>query len=33
VAYVMDDMSSFDIDTEIDFKFVEFLVKERMWSI
>ncbi len=29
IAYVMDDSSGIDIDREIDFKFVEFLLKER----
>ena len=26
--YIMDDISAFDIDREVDFKFVEFLIKE-----
>jgi CMP-N-acetylneuraminic acid synthetase len=30
--YIMDELSSHDIDSEIDFKFVEFLIKERMWK-
>lgn len=30
--YVMDEVSAFDIDREIDFKFVEFLMKERFWQ-
>jgi len=33
IAYVMDDLSAFDIDTEMDFRFVEFLIKERIWNI
>jgi CMP-N-acetylneuraminic acid synthetase len=28
--YVMNDISAFDIDNELDFKFIEFLIKERM---
>ena len=31
--YVMDELSAFDIDREIDFKFIEFLVHERMVSL
>ncbi len=30
LIYVMDPLSAFDIDREIDFKFVEFLVREKM---
>jgi CMP-N-acetylneuraminic acid synthetase len=28
--YVMEEKSSYDIDREIDFKFIEFLVKEKL---
>lgn len=28
--HVMDDLSSYDIDREIDFRFIEFLVKEKL---
>lgn len=30
--YAMDDLSSFDIDRDVDFKFIEFLMKERIWK-
>lgn len=30
VAYVMDELSRTDIDSEIDFKFIEFLIKEKL---
>jgi len=33
MMYVMPEISGFDIDREIDFKFLEFLVKERMVSL
>lgn len=29
--YAMDDISRFDIDSEIDFKFIEFLAKKGIW--
>ena len=32
LAYVMDDISSYDIDKELDFKFAEFLIKEGVWN-
>ena len=32
LAYVMDEISYIDIDNEIDFKFVEFLIKEGLWK-
>lgn len=32
VCYVMDELASLDIDREIDFKFVEFLAKEGLWT-
>jgi len=31
-VYEMDDISAFDIDREIDFKFIEFLAKEGIWN-
>lgn len=33
VAYVMHELSRHDIDSEIDFKFIEFLIKEKLISI
>lgn len=30
--YVMEDMSAYDIDSEIDFKFIEFLMREGLWK-
>lgn len=30
--YIMDELSTYDIDSEIDFKFIEFLFKERIWK-
>lgn len=33
VAYVMDEISRIDIDSEIDFKYIEFLIKESVISI
>lgn len=33
IAYVMDDISRTDIDTELDFKFIEFLIKEKIVSL
>jgi len=30
--YVMDELSRYDIDSELDFKFVEFLIKEGIWK-
>ena len=29
MPYIMDELSSIDIDTKIDFKFAEFLMKEK----
>lgn len=31
-VYLMDEMSGIDIDGEVDFRFVEFLVKEKLWK-
>lgn len=31
-VHVMDEMSGTDIDKEVDFKFVEFIIKERLWK-
>lgn len=31
--YVMDDLSRYDIDSELDFKFVEFLIKEGAYKV
>jgi CMP-N-acetylneuraminic acid synthetase len=28
----MDDLSGYDIDREIDLKFIEFLLKEEIWK-
>lgn len=33
IAYVMDELSRTDIDSELDFKFIEYLVKEGIISI
>lgn len=33
VAYVMDEISGFDIDSELDFKYLEFLVKNSIISL
>jgi CMP-N-acetylneuraminic acid synthetase len=33
VVYVMDDVSAFDIDREIDFKFIEFLNREGIFKL
>lgn len=33
VPYVMDDISGFDIDREIDFKFAEFLIQEGLFQL
>ena len=30
--YVMDELSAYDIDTKIDFNFIEFLFKEGIWK-
>jgi len=30
-VYVMDEMSQYDIDSELDFRFVEFLMKKGIW--
>lgn len=30
--YLMDELSAQDIDTEIDLKFIKFLIKERIWK-
>lgn len=32
VVHVMDELSGVDIDREVDFKFVEFMIKERIWK-
>jgi CMP-N-acetylneuraminic acid synthetase len=32
VVYDMDDLSAHDIDSEYDLKFIEFLLKERIWK-
>ena len=32
IVYVMDDISGFDIDREIDFQFIEFLLEEKVFS-
>jgi len=31
--YIMDDLAGVDIDREIDFKFIEFLIKENIVSL
>lgn len=31
-VYVMDEISAFDIDSETDFRFIEFLMKEGIWK-
>ena len=31
-VHVMDELSGVDIDSELDFKFVEFVIKERLWK-
>lgn len=31
IVYKMDDISAFDLDREIDFKFIEFLMKEKIF--
>lgn len=31
-VYIMDQISRFDIDCEMDFKFIEFLMKEGIWK-
>lgn len=31
LVYIMDEIASIDIDSKIDFKFAEFLLKERWW--
>ena len=33
IVYVMDDISRIDIDSEVDFKYIEFLVKENIISL
>lgn len=33
IVYVMDELSRIDIDSELDFKFIEFLVKENIISL
>lgn len=33
LAYVMDPLSSFDIDREVDFKFIEFLIQEKIVTL
>lgn len=32
IIYVMDDISAFDIDSELDFKFIEFLMRKGIWK-
>lgn len=32
IIYVMDDISGTDIDSEFDFRFIEFLLKEGIWK-
>jgi len=32
VVHIMNELSGVDIDREVDFKFVEFLLKERLWK-
>jgi CMP-N-acetylneuraminic acid synthetase len=32
IVYVMDEIAGIDIDREIDFAFVEFLIKEGRWN-
>jgi len=32
IVYVMDDIAAFDIDREIDFKFIEFLIEEGVFE-
>ena len=32
VVHVMDELSGVDIDREVDFKFVEFVIKEGLWK-
>jgi len=32
IAYKMDKLSAIDIDSKLDFKFIEFLMKERVWK-
>lgn len=32
MAYVMDEVSSYDIDKELDFKFAEFLIRGGVWN-
>lgn len=31
-VYIMDDLSAFDIDREIDFRFIDFLIKQGFWK-
>ena len=31
-VHVMDELSGTDIDREVDFKFIEFIIKERLWK-
>lgn len=33
IIYIMDDISRIDIDSEIDFKYIEFLIKEKIISL
>lgn len=30
--YLMDELSEYDIDNEVDFKFIEFLIREGLWK-
>ena len=32
IAYVMDELSQYDINSKIDFKFIEFLIKKNWWK-
>lgn len=32
LAYIMDEISGVDIDSELDFKFIEFLMKKGVWK-
>jgi CMP-N,N'-diacetyllegionaminic acid synthase len=31
IAYIMDELSRYDIDSALDFKFLEFLTREKIW--
>ena len=30
--YLMDELSEYDIDNEVDFKFIEFLIRKGIWE-